>query len=102
MVSTRNLIPLEKEHHINNALIMGINGKIQIYVLDKTESFPRLLTLGHIASIRQAKPNLISLTFERPLQNSLTGQWNHSGKYGDYGYMDLWITQKDYDPKFSS
>lgn len=95
MINIHDLTPLKNELETKEATFMGIKTKINLYVIDKKTSVPILLTPGQLVTIWQSFPNRTRIVFEAPEKDS-NGNWNHSGKYDDYGCHDLLISEKDY------
>lgn len=95
MINISDLMPFKNELEIKEAVFMGIKTKINLYVIDKKYSTPILLTPGQLVTIWQSFPNRTRIVFAAPERDS-HGNWNHSGKYDDYGCHDLLIAEKAY------
>jgi hypothetical protein len=94
MINISDLVPLEHEEQAKKALIMGIHNKLQLYIIDREKSSPRLLSAGELEEIRTAPPD------DRKISITL---WRHpSGisPYQNVGYLDLWVEKSKYDVIF--
>lgn len=90
MVNINDLIPLENDEQAKKALIMGINNKLELYIIDREKSSPRLLSPGELEEIRTAPPD------DRKVSITL---WRHSSGINPcqkVSYLDLWVEKEQY------
>ena len=93
MINISDLVPLEHEEQVKKALIMGINNKLQMYIIDREKSSPRLLSSGELEEIRTAPPN-------RKVHITLGNHPSGINPYQNVGYLDLWLEKSKYDVIF--
>ena len=93
MVNINDLVPLENDEQVNKALIMGIKNNLQLYIIARDNSIPRLLSPGEFEEIRTESP-------DRKVSIILRRHPSGINPFQKVGYLDLWVEKSKYDVIF--
>lgn len=91
MINISDLVPLENEEQAKKALIMGIQNKLQLYIIDRETGCPRLVLPSELEEIRTAPPDdrKVSIILRRDPSGIHSCQ--------KVGYLDLWVEKEQYE-----
>ncbi|MDP3704945.1 MAG: hypothetical protein Q8R24_03420 [Legionellaceae bacterium] len=92
MVNLKVPFLINNVEEAKQALLMGIQGKLQLYIINHNNGFAQLLTQGELEKIRSSIPNKVNIV-SRSAKSELPPLQGVS-------YLDLWVEKANYEGIF--